>query len=90
MDLNQVDAIYENLKFILVNKHNDYGPGNINNAYGGPMNGLLVRIGDKFERIKNLSKEGKASNYEPLEDSFRDLANYCVIALLVMEGKWDK
>jgi len=69
----------------------DYGPGNINHAHGGAINGLLVRIGDKFERLKNLvKKDGIKPQHESIEDSFKDLANYGVIGLMVQRGLWPK
>ena len=75
----------------LISKQRDYGPGNINNAFGGPMNGLLVRMGDKFERLKNLFIFGDGKpQHEPIEDSFKDLANYAIIAMMVQRGKWPK
>jgi hypothetical protein len=75
---------------LLITKQSDYGPGNVNNAYGGPINGLLVRIGDKFERLKNLFKSGAVPKHESIEDSFKDMANYAVIALMVQRGTWPK
>jgi hypothetical protein len=75
---------------LLITKQSDYGPGNVNNAYGGPINGLLVRIGDKFERLKNLFKGGVLPKHESVEDSFKDMANYAVIALMVQRGTWPK
>jgi Nucleotide modification associated domain 1 len=75
---------------LLITKQADYGPGNVNNAYGGPINGLLVRIGDKFERLKNLFKGGVLPKHESIEDSFKDMANYAVIALMVQRGTWPK
>ena len=75
---------------LLIRKQADYGPGNVNNAFGGPMNGLMVRIGDKFERLKNLLGNNKQTNYESVEDSFKDMANYAVIALMVKRGTWPK
>jgi len=76
---------------LLITKQLDYGPGNINNAHGGPINGLLVRIGDKFERLKNLmKKDGIKPQHESIEDSFKDLANYGVIGLMVQRGVWPK
>lgn len=75
---------------LLISKQKDYGPGNINNAYGGPLNGLLVRAGDKFERIKNLIGSGKTPEHESIQDSFIDLANYMIIAMMVTSGKWPK
>jgi Nucleotide modification associated domain 1 len=87
------DAVWEIMDEIgnlLITKQADYGPGNINNAFGGPINGLMVRIGDKFERLKNLYGHGRAPQHEPIEDSFKDMANYAVIALMIERGKWPK
>lgn len=83
--------IIDELGNLLISKQRDYGPGNINNAFGGPMNGLLVRMGDKFERLKNLFTFGDGKpQHEPIEDSFKDLANYAIIAMMVKRGKWPK
>jgi len=82
--------IMDEIGNLLISKQMDYGPGNINNAFGGPINGLLVRIGDKFERLKNLYRNGSVPKHEPVEDSFKDMANYAVIALMVQRGKWPK
>ena len=75
---------------LLITKQSDYGPGHVNNAFGGPINGLLVRIGDKFERLKNLYKNKNVPNHESIQDSFKDMANYAVIALMVERGTWPK
>ena len=69
-------------------KHKDYGPTNISRAPGGALNGLRVRIHDKIARINNLLDSGKNPAHESLEDSFKDLANYAIIALMVTRGKW--
>ena len=83
--------IIDELGNLLISKQRDYGPGNINNAFGGPMNGLLVRMGDKFERLKNLFIFGNGKpQHESIEDSFKDLANYAIIAMMVQRGKWPK
>jgi len=52
------------------------------------MNGLLVRMGDKFERLKNLFAFKQSPEHEPIEDSFKDMANYAIIALMIQRGKW--
>lgn len=74
---------------LLISKHRDYGPKNISDSPGGPLNGLRVRMHDKTARINNLIDNGTTAQHEPLEDSFKDLANYGIIALLVLRGKWD-
>lgn len=75
---------------LLISKHRDYGPKNISDSPGGPLNGLRVRMHDKTARINNLIDNGTTAQHEPLEDSFKDLANYGIIALLVLRGKWDR
>jgi hypothetical protein len=40
--------------------------------------------------INNLLDFQRKAEYESLEDSFKDLANYAIIALLVLRDKWDK
>jgi hypothetical protein len=83
--------IMDEIGNLLISKQMDYGPGNVNNAHGGPINGLLVRIGDKFERLKNLFKKDKViPQHESIEDSFKDLANYAVIGIMIQRGKWPK
>jgi len=75
---------------ILIKKHQDYGPDNINNAPGGAINGLLVRMHDKMERLKTLILGKKAPKYESIEDTLVDMINYSIIALMVQRGKWPK
>lgn len=81
-------AITDELSNLLLSKHHDYGPKNIAQSPGGPINGLRVRMWDKIARINNLVDNDKDSLNEPLEDSFKDLANYAIIGLMVLRGKW--
>jgi len=83
-------SVMDEIGNLLITKQADYGPGNINNAFNGPMNGLMVRIGDKFERLKNLLSSGAKPQHESIEDSFKDMANYAVIALMVERGLWPR
>ena len=77
------------LNDLLLSKHKDYGPKNISQAPGGAINGLRVRMHDKLARINNLVDSGATPEHESLEDSFKDMANYAIIGLLVLRGKWD-
>lgn len=79
---------YEKAARILIDKHSDYGPKNVSQSPGGPLNGLRVRMWDKIARINNLIESGKDPKHESLRDSFLDLLNYSAIALLVIDGKW--
>lgn len=86
-----VRQVMNELGDLLIKKHKDYGPKNISNSPYGATNGLVVRMWDKIARIVNLTKDGKTvtAENEPLEDSFKDIANYGIIGLLVLRGKWD-
>lgn len=67
-------------------KQQDYGSKNIS---GFGVFGVVVRMNDKFERIKNLfgNRRKRAVN-ESIRDSFRDISNYAIIALMLESGKW--
>lgn len=87
---SNVREVMQELGDLLISKHRDYGPKNVSHSPGGPINGLRVRMHDKMARINNLVDNQQEARHEPLEDSFKDLANYGIIGLLVLRGKWDK
>ena len=88
--IKAVQGKYDEAEKLLVNKHKDYGPKNISGSPGGAVNGLRVRIHDKLARINNLYDSGVTPENESLRDSFIDMANYAIIALLVLDGEWDR
>ena len=73
---------------LLIKKHHDYGPKNISQSPGGPLNGLRVRMWDKTARINNLIDSNVNPSNESLRDSFIDLLNYSAIAMMVLDGTW--
>jgi hypothetical protein len=85
---NDVAYTTSELFDLLMKKHADYGPKNISQSPGGPLNGLRVRMWDKLARINNLVESGATPENESLEDSFKDMANYAIIGLLVLKGQW--
>ena len=78
-------------------KQMDYGPSNIamGTGLGSNINtrlsliGLIVRTNDKIQRLLNLvvTNDREAQN-EPVEDAFKDLSVYGIIAQIVKNGKW--
>lgn len=86
--VNEAKLVTNEALNLLISKQNDYGPYNISRAPGGPLNGLRVRIFDKISRINNLLDTGATPENESLRDSFIDLANYGLIALMVLDGTW--
>lgn len=86
-NLEDAKTITLELLTILYKKHQDYGPMNIAGAPGGAMNGLRVRMYDKMARLANLGDDA-TPNYESIEDTLVDIANYAIIGLLVQRGQW--
>ena len=84
-----VGKTYQELLDLMLSKHRDYGSKNIADAPGGAINGLRVRMHDKLARINNLYGSALQPEHESLEDSFKDMANYAIIGLLVLRGEWD-
>ena len=80
-------------------KQMDYGPQNISmgTGVGKAVNvklattALVVRINDKIQRLLNLVvTNDRAAQNEPVEDAFKDLSVYGIIAQIVDNGKWGK
>ena len=42
----------------------------------------------EIARINHLVDSGATAQHESLEDSFKDLANYAIIGMMVLRGKW--
>lgn len=51
-----------------------------------PWVGAMIRATDKVKRLQKLARHGELAN-EPAVDSFRDLAVYAVIALVLYEER---
>ena len=80
-------------------KQHDYGQHNItlgmdlDNPENANMSvsAIIIRINDKVQRLFNLVLRKKAEpQNEPVEDAFKDLSVYGIIALIVSNGKWGK
>jgi hypothetical protein len=74
---------------VLLHKHDDYGPRNISDSPGGPINGLSVRLHDKIARLAHLLETGADPKNESIYDTFLDIANYGLIGMLVLDDMWD-
>lgn len=80
-------------------KQSNYGPDNI--SMGSSLEreedrklslqGLFFRINDKVNRYKQMIMFGsKDAVGENLDDTFKDISVYGIIAQLVQSGKWGK
>ena len=65
---------------MVAEKHKDYGPDNI---LVFKEQGLVVRMWDKIGRLKHLVWKEKIPKHESIEDTFKDLAGYAIIGLML-------
>jgi len=70
---------------LFMRKHMDYGPRNISDF--GEL-GVLVRLNDKVQRLRNLLLNKKEPENEAVYDSWRDIANYGLIGQLLNMEVW--
>lgn len=84
-----VNATSAEATILLIKKHQDYGPKNIMNSPGGPINGLIVRLYDKVARLANLTENGSAAQFESLRDTLMDISNYGLIGVMVLDDTFD-
>jgi hypothetical protein len=76
---------------LLIKKHEAYGPKNISQAPGGPENGLRVRMWDKMARLNHILENPNVDvNDESLDDTLKDLLNYCAIFIMVRKNQWPR
>lgn len=72
----------DRLATVLTSKNIDYG----NSIFKTGLNGVLVHIFNKQERIKNLLDNGfNAVEGESLWDTFEDLQGYATLGLIVLD-----
>ena len=83
-EVEHFEEIIKSLVELKKKKAGDYG--NSWRVFG--LMGIIYQIGSKFIRIwniKNRSADLKDTNNEPLEDSFRDIANYAIMGMQLIE-----
>lgn len=83
---------------LIVKKQHDYGKGNIlkyeefmkkllGEKYRAGA-GILARLNDKMERLKNLYAKGDEPKNESIEDTFKDIIGYSIVALLLLRKQF--
>jgi len=72
---------------LIISKQKDYGTGNILKSPVGPELGIIVRLSDKLNRLANL--QSKEPLNESVDDSWKDVAGYAFIALMVRRHQFE-
>lgn len=83
-----IETILKKAESIGVKKNNDYGSDNIL-KYG--IIGIVVRIGDKIARYKNLTgqKVKQMVVDEKIEDTLLDIVNYSTYGEMLSDNVWN-
>ena len=74
------------LNELYVSKNKDYGDSvhDTYTKYG--LTSFLVRLEDKLNRVRTLSKQEARVMDEKIEDTLLDMANYAILAVLELKG----
>jgi len=75
--------IAKEMEAIFVQKHKDYGKGNILDT--GEL-GIAFRQSDKLNRLKNILQSTSNPANESVDDSWMDMGVYAVIAIMFRRG----
>ena len=70
----------DSMHALLCRKQADYGHGNIT-TFGA--RGVVVRLSDKVERLKNLTSHQNHPQNESIVDTYDDIVGYCTILLML-------
>ena len=65
---------------LVCQKQADYGTENIT-MFG--LEGIMIRLSDKINRLTNLIKNDKHPENESLQDTLTDIAGYAIIGLML-------
>ena len=65
-------------------KNHDYGDSFGEGWREFGLTGSVIRLGDKYRRLRNLAREEARVKDESIEDTLMDLANYAVMTLVEM------
>lgn len=75
--------LIDSIKELRLRKSADYG--NSWKIWG--LEGVVWQIKSKFIRMSNLLQTKKDPANEPLRDTFLDMANYCIMAVQLIDQK---
>jgi len=84
MDEKEMEMIANEIKALLIEKNKTYGDKNVLKM--GKL-GVLMRIEEKIERIRNMVEKG-IDDKESKEDSWKDIAGFGIIGAMLEREKW--
>ncbi len=86
---NTFRQVTDELLDLYTRKSGDYGDTCVQMAAKYGERYWTMMIQQKVLRIEALSEKGCGSNFESIADSYRDIANYAILALVSHKEKTD-
>ena len=80
-----MEKVLKEISKLIRRKNQMYGDGNVD-AMG--IEGVILRITEKIERLKHLRKIGLNPDEETLEDTWQDIIGFGIIGLMLQRGTW--
>lgn len=77
--LEYLPELFDEIRDLLCQKGTDYGPHNLSRF--GEL-GILIRVSDKIDRLISMGKSTAAVIDETIEDTWKDIAGYALLALV--------
>ncbi len=84
MTKETIEQAFKEITETLVKKNDDYG----NASFDLGLTGNMVHVWDKARRYRSLVEKqikGEKPNFEPIEDTLKDLIGYAVIGLHILK-----
>jgi hypothetical protein len=87
--LKKFDERLEAMFDLMSSKNSDYSPeaDALFNFRGFGWKGIIVRLGDKYSRLRTFVLNNKPVSHERIEDTLLDNAIYSILALIVKEDE---
>lgn len=73
------EEVAKELTELFIRKYKDYGKGNILDT--GEL-GIAFRVSDKLNRLKHLLINNQDPEFESIEETWKDIGVYAIIAIL--------
>lgn len=80
-----LSVVMDDIKGTITTKFNNYGHANIL-EYGAE--GVLLRMADKFNRLRTMIGNKSECTEEPRLDTWRDIVGYGLIGMMLEQGLW--
>ena len=77
--------LLDNLHTLYVTKNHDYGDSVHDTYMKYGITSFLVRLEDKLNRARTISKKEQLVKDEKLMDTLLDMANYAILAVMELE-----